>query len=172
MKEHRELPLEPTYNQPPYPTQPQNPQKPSFPLISPYYHSKSKLLTAIFSNFEHFLITNSSKCIARMKEHRELPLETNLQPTSILLHNLKILKILKNHHFPLISPYYHSKSKFLTAVFSNFEHFLVTNSSKYIARMKEHRELPLEPTYNRPSYPYTTSKYLKIPQNPQIISIL
>ena len=45
MKEHPNLPLEPTYNQSSYPKLPQKPQKPSFPLISPYYHSKFKFLT-------------------------------------------------------------------------------------------------------------------------------
>ena len=108
-------------------------------------------------------ITNSSKCIASVKEHRKLPLEPTYNQPPYPYTTSKSSK----STFPLISPYYHSKSKFLTAIFSNFEHLFITNLSKYIASERA-SQVTLEPTYNQPSYAYTTSKSTKTTISPHI----
>ena len=88
-----------------------------------------------------------------MKEHPNLPLE----PTYTNAHNLKNHHFssysLKNHHFPAHIPLLPLKIQIFNGYISHFQHFLITISSKYIANMKEHPNLPLEPTYNQPPYP-------------------
>ena len=86
MKELPNLPLEPTYNKSLYPKLPQKPQNPSFPpIISPHIPLlplKIQNFNGYISNFEHFIITISSKYMANMKEHPNLPLEPTYNQSS------------------------------------------------------------------------------------------
>ena len=57
------------------------------------------------------------------------------------------------------------KIQIANAYISHFQHFLITISSKYIARMKEHPNLPLEPTCTQPPCTSKNSKIIKNHQN-------
>ena len=75
MKEHPNLPLEPTYNQPHNLKNLKNLKNHHFPAHIPLLPLKIQIFNSFFSHFQHFLITISSKYIANMKEHPNSPLE-------------------------------------------------------------------------------------------------
>ena len=140
------------------------PSHPTYAHICPQ-RLNIQIFNGYISTFRHFLIATTSQT------------NSNVMGESILMHGTDPQHP-HSPHRPLSHPYTPiyahiyahkgSKFKFLTAISSNFEHFLTTNLSKCIASVKEHRKLPLEPTYNQPSYPYTTSKSSKTIISPHI----